>query len=165
MPSQPHGLPEGVHVFRYEAGDPCYEPPESAPDDDWEGNLNDLIGVYVRVEDLGGICKLFADRLLGNFTDALMEEPAVVTALDKFCPDGCGYSVATANRMREAFTAAFRHAIPAALSEEQREDSRRYTTEQARMRLREAFAVSELPQDGTDLEYFIRAAFPDGGKR
>lgn len=36
-----------------------------------------------------------------------------------------------------------------------------YTTEQARMRLRETFATHEPPSDGTSEEYFIRAAFPD----
>lgn len=37
----------------------------------------------------------------------------------------------------------------------------RYTTEQARMRLRETLLTHELPEDGTADEYFIRAAFPD----
>lgn len=36
-----------------------------------------------------------------------------------------------------------------------------YTTEQARMRLRETLLTEEYPQDGTAEEYFIRAAFPD----
>lgn len=42
-----------------------------------------------------------------------------------------------------------------------RSDAPAYTLEQARMRLREAFETSEWPKDGTDLEYFIRRAFPD----
>lgn len=37
----------------------------------------------------------------------------------------------------------------------------RYTVEEARARLRETFATHEWPQDGTDLEYFLRAVFPD----
>lgn len=47
-------IPDGVHVFRYEAGDLCYEPPESAPDD-WEGDLADLIGDYIAVESVKAI--------------------------------------------------------------------------------------------------------------
>lgn len=52
--AESRALPAGVHVFRYEAGELCYEPPESAPDD-WEGNLNDLIGDYVGLADLPAI--------------------------------------------------------------------------------------------------------------
>jgi hypothetical protein len=37
----------------------------------------------------------------------------------------------------------------------------RYSTEQARMRLREALQIHEWPQDGTAEEYFIRDVFPD----
>jgi hypothetical protein len=44
------GSPKFVPVFRYEGGDLNYEPPESAPDE-WDGNLNDLIGDYVRRDD------------------------------------------------------------------------------------------------------------------
>lgn len=39
-----------------------------------------------------------------------------------------------------------------------------YTTEQARMRLREAMETHEWPEDGTSLEHFIRAVFPDDGE-
>lgn len=35
------------------------------------------------------------------------------------------------------------------------------TVEQARMQLREAFETSEWPRSGSDMEYFIRRAFPD----
>jgi len=38
-----------------------------------------------------------------------------------------------------------------------------YTTEQARMRLREVLLTAEWPQDGTAEEYFIREVFPDDG--
>jgi hypothetical protein len=48
-----------------------------------------------------------------DFGDAMMGDPAVVAALDRFSFDGRGYSVATANRMREAFTAAFGIALAA----------------------------------------------------
>lgn len=48
-----------------------------------------------------------------DFGDAMMEERAVVAALDKFAFDGMGYSAATANRMREAFSAAFTAALTA----------------------------------------------------
>jgi hypothetical protein len=41
------------------------------------------------------------------------------------------------------------------------QQDRRYTTEQARMRLREAMQIHEWPKDGTSEEYFIRAVFPD----
>lgn len=58
------------------------------------------------------------DAFLGKVTDAVMEERPVVAALDKFAFDGTGYSVATANRMREAFTAAFVAADLAALLKE-----------------------------------------------
>lgn len=50
------------------------------------------------------------EALLGRLTDAAMEEPVVVAALDKFRFDGCGYSVATANRMREALNVAIAEA-------------------------------------------------------
>ncbi len=39
-----------VTVFRYEGGDLNYEPLDSAPPE-WDGNLNDLIGDYVRLDD------------------------------------------------------------------------------------------------------------------
>lgn len=42
--------PKTMPVFRYEASDLSYEPPDSAPDD-WDGNLNDLIGDYIRLGD------------------------------------------------------------------------------------------------------------------
>jgi hypothetical protein len=44
------------------------------------------------------------------------------------------------------------------------EGQHRYTVEQARMRLREAWTVHEWPEDGTSFEYFARAAFPDPPK-
>jgi len=44
-------------------------------------------------------------------------------------------------------------------SGEQGEEAR-YTTEQVRMRLREAFTVSEWLQSGEELEYFLRRLFP-----
>jgi hypothetical protein len=44
---------------------------------------------------------------------------------------------------------------------EYNEPVRVYTTEQARMRLREVLATAEWPQDGTAEEYFIREVFPD----
>lgn len=53
------------------------------------------------------------ERFSGNFTDAMMEDEAVIAALNKFCFDGRGYSVATENRMREAFSAAFGPALAA----------------------------------------------------
>lgn len=40
----------------------------------------------------------------------------------------------------------------------------RYSTEQARMRLREVLTTAEWPEDGTAEEYFIREVFPDDGE-
>jgi hypothetical protein len=57
--------------------------------------------------------RMYWERFSGDFTDAMMGERTVVAALDKFCFDGHGYSVATANRMREAFAAAFTEAFAA----------------------------------------------------
>jgi hypothetical protein len=56
--------------------------------------------------------------------------------------------------------------IASALSEKETEQPspeavKVYTTEHARMRLREVLTIAEWPQDGTAEEYFIREVFPD----